>query len=300
MFSSKNVSFSNVYAFLSKKIATFKKSYEIGMNKLFFQVRRNILLKKKNMCGRRTCWVKKGQTSAWWDKFLNNEVMDSDWLENFRVSKTSFEELVNILRPYLEKQVTRMRKPISTECQITFFSYYVSDEARYRKTANVFDISGGSVSLIIRKVSKTIVEFLGKDYMKLPEAVAEVENLTQKFLEHHGFPQCMGAIDGTHIPLCQPSQNYADDINRKGFTSINVQALSDYRYCFLDVVVKWPGSLHDSIIFLQSDLNQKLRNKFVPSCEKQIVEDEMKVPICILGDPAHPLLPFLMKEYPKV
>ena len=31
MFSSKNVSFSNVYAFLSKKIATFKKSYEVGI-----------------------------------------------------------------------------------------------------------------------------------------------------------------------------------------------------------------------------------------------------------------------------
>ena len=225
--------------------------------------------------------------------------MDSDWLENFRMSETSFEELVNILRPYLEKQVTRMRKPISTECQITSFLYYISDEARYHKTANAFDISRGSVSLIIRKVSKTIAEFLGKDYMKLPETVAEVKNLTQKYLEHHGFPQCIGAIAGTHIPLCQPNQNYADYINRKGFTSINVQALCDYRYCFLDVLVKWPGSVHDSRVFLQSGLNQKLRNKFVP-CEKQIVEDEIKVPICILGDPPYPLLPFLMKEYLKV
>ena len=27
------------------------------------------------------------------DKFLNNEVMESDWLENSRMSKASFEEL---------------------------------------------------------------------------------------------------------------------------------------------------------------------------------------------------------------
>ena len=83
--------------------------------------------------------------------------MDSDWVENFRMSKTCFEELVNTLRPYLEKQVTRMRKPVSTECQIESFLYYISDEARYRKTANVIGISRGSVSLIIRKVSKAIV-----------------------------------------------------------------------------------------------------------------------------------------------
>ena len=63
--------------------------------------------------------------------------------------------------------------------------------------------------------------------------------------------------------------------------------------------MKWPGSVHDSRIFLQSKLNQKLRKKSGPSCEKQIAEGEMKVPICILGEPAYSLLSFLTKEYPK-
>ena len=60
------------------------------------------------------------------------------------------------------------------ECQIASFLYYISDEARYRKTANAFDISRGLVSIIIQKVSKSIVEFLGKDYLKLSQTVAEV------------------------------------------------------------------------------------------------------------------------------
>ena len=47
MFSSKNILFSNDYAFLSKKIATFKKSYEIGINKLFFLSEEKYSLKKE-------------------------------------------------------------------------------------------------------------------------------------------------------------------------------------------------------------------------------------------------------------
>ena len=42
-----------------------------------------------------------------------------------------------------------------------------------------------------------------------------------------------------------------------------------------------------------------MENKCVPSWEKQVDKEEIKVPICIVGDPAYPLLPFLMKEYPK-
>ena len=175
----------------------------------------------------------------------------------------------------------------------------VRKPAIVKQTANAFGISRGSVSLITWKAGKAIVEFLGKYYAKFPETVAEVENLNPKFLKHHRFPQCIWAIDGTQIPIRQPNQNYSDYIKRKGFTSISVQTLCDYRYCFLFLVVKWPGRVYDSIIFFQSNLNQKLQNKLVPSCEKQIVKGEMKASIFILGDQAYRFLPFLMKEYPK-
>ena len=53
-----------------------------------------------------------------------------------------------------------------------------------------------------------------------------------------GFPQTAGAIDGTHIPILRPSGDIGSDYyNRKGFYSIVMQALVDYRGIFLDIII---------------------------------------------------------------
>ena len=62
--------------------------------------------------------------------------------------------------------------------------------------------------------------------------------MTDGYIEAHGFPQCIGAIDGTHTEIAEPSEHYSDFINMKGYFSLTVQAVCDYKYCFQDVVVK--------------------------------------------------------------
>ena len=39
------------------------------------------------------------------------------------------------------------------------------------------------------------------------------------------------------------------------------------------------------------------RDGDIPQCSKDIVEGENTVPICLLGESAYPLLPYIMKEF---
>ena len=124
-------------------------------------------------------------------------------------------EQSNQLRPFLQKQATNMQKPISVEKQITVALYYLADKGRLRKVANAFGISRSSTSIIVRKVYKVISMYLGPKCVQLPFTEQEIELATSNFYKFHRFPQCIGAINGTHIFIKRQTDNPTDFLNRK-------------------------------------------------------------------------------------
>ena len=69
-----------------------------------------------------------------------------------------------------------------------------------------------------------------------------------------GFPQAVGAIDGTHIPIIRIEQSPADYYNHKGYYSI---LMVDFQGIFMDVCIGWPGKVHDARLFANSKLYKK-------------------------------------------
>ena len=151
-----------------------------------------------------------------------------------------------------------------------------------------------TVSIIVRCVIKEISVHLALKYIQIPSLEKEVQEIIQQF---YGFPQCLGAVHGTHIAIKRPSVTFSSDfVAQKGHFTLKFRAAADYSYRFFDVTIKWPGSVHDARIFVNSSLNEAMLSGIIPKCEKVIVPSEDPVPICILRDLTYPLLPFLMKE----
>ena len=61
---------------------------------------------------------------------MNGNMIPEEWKENFRMSERSFYILCEKLQPYIQKQTTLFRKPISVEKQVASTLYYLSDEGR--------------------------------------------------------------------------------------------------------------------------------------------------------------------------
>ena len=117
--------------------------------------------------------------------------------------------------------------------------------------------------------------------------------------ETWSFPMCAGAIDGTHIPILAPNKNHTDYVNREGFHSALMQAVVECNYIFRDVVIGWPGSVHDAWVFSNSAIFAKGRDNclFSDDLNREICGVEM--PPVILADPAYPLLSWVLKGYPR-
>ncbi|XP_010473746.1 PREDICTED: uncharacterized protein LOC104753153 [Camelina sativa] len=77
------------------------------------------------------------------------------------------------------------------------------------------------------------------------------------------FKDCVGAIDGTHIPAMITGQDSSSYRNRKGQLSQNVLAACNFDLEFTYVLSGWEGSAHDAKV-LNDALTRNTNKLIVP------------------------------------
>ena len=163
--------------------------------------------------------------------------------------------------------------------------------------ANTFRVAVNTVSIIVYKVCHILTVKVGPRVLHLPKTEQEMRSLINEMERKYGLPQAFGCVDGTYIAISQPLENPHDYWCYKMKYSLNVQGICDHRGVFMNVDIRWPGSVNDAKVFSNSTVNHALRENLLPQGYRQLLSGTDKVPPIILGDPAYPLLPYCMKEF---
>ena len=132
-----------------------------------------------------------------------------DWVENFRMKKETFVYLCNKVRPMIFWQSTRFRQAISVERRVAITLWCLATPCEYRSIAHLFGIARSTVCTIVHDTCRAILRALMDVYIKFPSGEA-LEKVIDGFENKWGFPQCVGASDGSHIPISAPELNHTD------------------------------------------------------------------------------------------
>ncbi|XP_063775475.1 putative nuclease HARBI1 [Pseudophryne corroboree] len=184
---------------------------------------------------------------------------DEEWMSHFRMSRPTFQYLLDLLTPALTMQTTHYRTPIQPRRRLVIALWWYATPGEYRTISCLFGVGISTVCSVIHQVTKAILDTLYKRFICLPQGQC-LDDTIKGFVQC-GYPQCAGAIDGTHIPIIAPRDNPADYYNRKGWHSIVLQAVVDHKYCFTDVYIGWPGRAHDARVLANSDLYKIAEDK---------------------------------------
>lgn len=109
------------------------------------------------------------------------------------------------------------------------------------------------VSRYIKKYSNLIVNHLSPIYVRFPQNEEEIAAAKEKFMQKYNIPGTLGVVDGTHIVISAlPKNEEAPFVNRKHLHSINAQIVCNADMTITNVNARFPGSAHDSHVFLNS------------------------------------------------
>ncbi|KAM9414428.1 uncharacterized protein KZ484_023401 [Pholidichthys leucotaenia] len=290
-----------------RRLAVAWEEYEAGMTRLLNLQRRvqislinrhrreamSLAVLVQNTRCRPRVWTEH-RSSHWWEDVVPS-FSTQQWLQNFRMSEDTFTYLCQKLRPCMERHDTTFRLCVLLRKRVAIALWKLATGSEYRSIGHLFGVSITTVCRCVQDFCAAAQSSLVPELLHLPDEGRFME--MSAYIENRwGLPLCVGAIDGSHIPIIAPEECHTDYFNRKGWHSIILQGVVDGKGLFWNVFAGLPGSMHDARVLRLSRLWELASqgNLFPPI--RNI--GALCTGYYILGVSAYPLQNWLLKPFP--
>ncbi|XP_045104728.1 putative nuclease HARBI1 [Portunus trituberculatus] len=210
---------------------------------------------------------------------------DAELIRRYRLDRAGIVAVTDLVRDELHSQTCR-NKALSPELKVAITLRYLATGKMQLCSGDDFGVSQPTISRVIwQTITALTAPRVFHQFVKFPLTRQEVQRKQVEFMAIARFPGVEGVIDGTHVRIVAPKDDEYAYVNRKRYHSINVQIVFDATYKILDIVTKWPGSVHDAHILDESGLKMLFEDNYVPQ------------PCHLLGDSGYPFKQWLLTPY---
>ncbi|XP_046402545.1 putative nuclease HARBI1 isoform X1 [Ischnura elegans] len=201
----------------------------------------------------------------------------------YRLTQDMARVLIEELRPVLAAGQRVTHIPLETKVLCALHFYAQGSYQRSTGSDRNVSLSQPSVSRAIKEITEWLnsPQILGK-WIIFPLRPNERAEAILRNYQNAGMPGVLGYVDGTHIAIKAPREEEHLYVNRKLFHSINVQIVSNSDLKIYNILARYPGSSHDSFVWANSAIRQKLA-EFWATGER----------CWLLGDSGYPHEPWL-------
>jgi hypothetical protein len=217
-------------------------------------------------------------------------------VQAFRVDESTFYYICRLVKPQLEREGSNYQEPLSVQHQVAIGLYKMAHGVKYTPLMHQFGVGRATAQKVCVDFNRAVWA-LKVDIIGWRDKRATLAAFRRK-----GFPGCLGAIDGCHIPIQKPAGAGATYRCYKGFNSLILSRVVDENRRFCDVDIGMPGINHDAHVYRTSDFFELARRNFgfdPAACVRlEVGGVSHRVKPYVIGDPAYPLSERLIKGWP--
>ncbi|XP_066938955.1 uncharacterized protein [Macrobrachium rosenbergii] len=208
-----------------------------------------------------------------------------------RTDRDIFSDIVEGVTPYIEKQRTFWREPLTPGLCAAITLRFLATGDSYKSLQYAFRVANNAISCIVPETCRAIVSAFGDEELQVPQTPEAWKQVARGFEERWNFPHIIGAIDGKHIRLRNPPLGGTHYYNYKKFFSMILLAIVDASYKFLYVDVGAIGSESDGGVFARTCLCEMLAKQEANLPQPEALPDATNgapVDYFLLGNDAFP------------